>query len=250
MITRIISTLSALLIASAVVAGEVAVYEAEDSSPVIRILNGYSDDATFSFTRSAATGDWAIVVGDTTATFINPYAGGTATVAELVSWITSFTNAEGGNRLTVDADPSISSSSVSNVMVLASQTIKQGKWGEPFHYDTSLAKFYSVYLPGADVGGQGGVDRKIKKIYGSIGGTGSITINTYLNGTEYGERIIVSPAYVSGVASATNVSDEVGPGILDLLDEIPFGNTDNLLIKATRATTGTTGGIGVIVKQD
>ncbi len=90
----------------------------------------------------------------------------------------------------------------------------------------------------------------ITSIYGDIGGTGNITVEIYLNQTQKYQSSVVSPVYVpaanTGASnSVIQAADEVSTGILDIPLYFNVGKDQDCLVKATRATTGTTGGIGV-----
>jgi len=118
-------------------------------------------------------------------------------------------------------------------------------------WDTSDTKHYRVYVPPAKGGAKRG-GLAVKKVFGDVKGTGNITIKSYTlvesNATQIDMREYVSPAYVLGVASATNVADEIGPGIIDIPLDIQVGNNQGFLISCDRATTGTTGGVGILTK--
>jgi hypothetical protein len=130
----------------------------------------------------------------------------------------------------------------------ANKYVKCGKW------DTSVDLHYSV-VPQTIVGdtvfepsGGGTIDT----ITGAPVGTGNVTVKVYEDGTEiWSTDTIISPFYaMPATVNYTGVVTSVThPELnLDLKPGIPMGQGKTYMVRATRATTATTGGIGVIVK--
>jgi len=236
----------------AAVADEDAVtFYTEDKSPAIRIHNGY--DAGTDVRVVITAGDDAanyVVVGTVTNTM--DWSGANATVAQVAALIGACTNTAGAKKITVAYDCALAGDSTDDeVMDSQDTTVKSGDWGDVVLWDTSTAKFYSAYIPSSETTGMSN-DKVIKKIYGNIGGTGNITLNIYVDGVEKYEKVIVSPVYIpsanTGASnSVVHAEDEVGPAQLDIDLNFPARKSEAVVIRATRASTGTTGSIGAIV---
>ena len=162
------------------------------------------------------------------------------------------TNLSGKAVLEVDADCSLAADSTDDELLDAQLiSLQPGEVGD-IVWDTSTALFYSCYIPNAKSAfAPNPAYKEIESIFGTIGGTGNITVNIYKNGTEVYSDMIISPQGVPG--GATNVTDEITPA--SLLGQgykgfkFGVGLGENTMVRASRASTGTTGGIGANVKQ-
>lgn len=240
---KIISVCLGVLVVSAALGADFTrKYYSEDNSPALRIKNGYTGNITLAVTN-ATLGNVDVSDGTTTSNIVVTSA---TTMSTLANYIAAYTNAAGKKLLTVDIECSVSSDTVSNKMMQVTSTNKPAAWSTGLRWDTSACLFYSTYFPSGADGGDGNA-KVLDSVWGDITGTGNITLNIYADDTEIYQKVYVSPVYVWAAITGTtnlNTADSIGPGqILEKLS-IPFGGDENVLIRATRATTATTGGIG------
>jgi hypothetical protein len=111
-------------------------------------------------------------------------------------------------------------------------------------WDTSNCLHYDVVAnPGMGrdrpAGGVG-----IGSIYGDFTGTGNVTLSVYVNRSRKFLKTIESPVYVLGVASATNVASTLIEPFIVFDTPLVIGADQVGFVRAARATTATTGGIG------
>jgi hypothetical protein len=224
-------------------------FEAEDSSPAVRVYNGFSSDLVI--TTGGASGSITCVVDSTTTTITD---GNWDTVADLAAQLTTISNSSSRTLAKTDTDcvAATTESTDDELMDNTAVTIKAGTWGD-IVWDTSDVAHFDVYIPGGDVGGANET-KLVEKILGSVGGTGNITLTGYIDGVQAWENLIVSPVYRVGATSANTttseqwVADDISPGELNLPVDLGVNPSENLLIRATRATTGTTGGMTAIIR--
>lgn len=249
---RVISIISVVLLAGVVFAGpkgESQKWYSADESPAVWVVNRGTEKVTCAVTNDDST--ITVTVGSTANTID---ASGTSvdTIAELESALRGVTNSAGKKVLDVYRCAAAGSESIDAELLVTTTTIYPGSPGGIVLWDTSDTKHYRAYIPPSDAGGSRN-QLKIKSVYGDIKGTGNITMKAYTirnnAATQVDMAEIVSPAYVLGVTNTTNVADEIGPGIIDKALDIQNKKDDGFLISADRATTGTTGGIGIRTEQ-
>lgn len=210
-----------------------SVYNGADTANAIRIKYNGSGAATISNTINVIT-----LTDAGTANTITMSAA--STYADLLGSISAATNSSGVANFQAELVNAISTDTVSNKVVAASDNtaLTDGKWHEVLPIDTSAALFYSSASYGDGIGA-----RVLKNIFGDITGTGNVTLGVYVDGALKYSKVIQSPAYssVDGtiVSTNANVSAEVSLG-----SGIPVGGGQKVAVRATRATTATTGGIG------
>lgn len=209
--------------------------KSEDTAIALRARNNGSENVVVNITTNGAGADMSVVIGSVTNTVDG--SGDTDTIAELAAAIAACTNSAGVAVLTVDQMCSLAADSTDGELMDTAVTITPGRWGNIALWDTSDVKHYSVYLPDERTGGPDG-DRVLKKIMGDPGGTGALTVEVYKDRTE-----VLQYAYPTNVPSgvAESLSFELNP-------DIPVGRTGNVLIRASRASTGTTGNVAAGVE--
>jgi len=79
-----------------------------------------------------------------------------------------------------------------------------------------------------------------------------VTVNIYVDGVEKFERVYVSPVYVQAASTTDDndddhASDAVGPGQLNIKIDFPAQPSENVLIRATRASAATSGSLAALV---
>jgi hypothetical protein len=160
-------------------------------------------------------------------------------VSTFAGHILALTNSDGNAMYDVDYDCSYGTDSIDGEVLTSNTTFSAGKWATPFVFQLSSNKFLNAYLPGADVGGQGGA-RRVTKIVGSIGGTGNVDLVVYKNRVKVWDKQIRSPYYVIDGSTATSSSASTNQAVnhVNLNEDvsIPCGARDNIQIRATRAT--------------
>jgi hypothetical protein len=246
-------------------AGDEIVFSAEDVSPAIRVFNGFPYKISVTSTGNFEITDAGIQIAvyDTATTAItNTFTNGiveNTTVALLGASIAGTTNSAGKKLLTIDPNCALAADLVcTNLLAVSAGTIMPGEWGTLLAWDTSKVKHFDVYMPSSEYGGSAN-DKTIESIYGYAGGTGDITINGYIQDALSGtmtlkyQKLIVSPQYVlaahNGITNAT-ASDAVGPANFAFTDwPAPVHKSQGVLVRASHATTATTGGIGITTKN-
>jgi hypothetical protein len=168
----------------------------------------------------------------------------------LYAAITSATNASGTKNFQAMYWAGIAADTCgSNALITASATAVTKTWSTVLKWDTSNCLHYDVVVSGmggylSAVGGM-----SIDAIYGSPEGTGNVTLDMYAGGVKKYSKVFTSPYYTTpatldGTGITTNVAingvypnESLGNGIYVGASEVGF-------VRATRATTATTGGIG------
>jgi hypothetical protein len=233
-----------IAIATLANAESVRTWHAEDAAPVFRVKNSGTEKvdmcvAATTFTLTITNGSCV-----TTKTIDE-----STTVADIAAAVEASTNSESKRVLSVDYDCSLATDIWSNEVVTGTTTIQanQHNYVDGPKWDTSACLYFSAFYPGSDKGGVGDV-KAVARVFGDVGGTGNITLRGYADGTEIYQRSIVSPQYVFGPGGVTNTaSDEVGTGIIDFTIDLPIAQTEGVMFRATRATTATTGGLGLVL---
>lgn len=239
---KTIITLIALLVAGLAFADTFHVENA-DTSPALRFENLGSEAVTINIYEGGAAATNTVVVGSTSNTIDG--SGATDTVAELAAAIVACTNSAGNPVLLADTRCSVSTDSTDGELLDGTYTIaaKSGTktyWGELL-WDTSDVKWYSVYIPAARQAAEGvRSDISLDNIYGNPIGTGNVTLDVYVDGTK-SWSLLMPEVY----AYSNNTATVALPVTLDL----PVQRKP-VMIRATRATTATTGNIGVKVSTN
>lgn len=231
-------------------------FKAADESVAFRVYNGYSSALTITVTNGGAEND--ITFSNSEATNTVDGSGNTDTVGELQAAIVALTNGwTGGARLIVDSSTSLTNDSTDGELLNGTYTAAASNWVDVL-WDTSACKFYQVSFPSVPVFDHNGDEIKksqrspvaftIDRVYGYPDGTGNVTLDIYVDGNLKYRNVTISPTYALGVGdSGTNVT--VDAVTIDVSPGIPVGSQDSAIVRATRATTATTGNIGVIAKQ-
>jgi len=231
---------SALVCASGIgLAADGQIFYAEDASPAIRVYNSGSELVTIQ-TLLGGAGTNVVTIGSIANTIDG--SGTTDSVAELAAAIAACTNSAGKTPLTVDIGCNAASTeSTDGELLDATVTIRSGSWGE-VTWDTSDVKWFRTYLP-SSANGASRSGALVTSLYGNVGGTGDVTIRGYLDGSKIFEKIIESPIGV--LNGPTNLTDNVTAGCVEIPLNLYVGKSQRFMISSGRATTGTTGGIGI-----
>lgn len=226
-------TITALIALVAFANAQSIHYYAADEAPALRIYNGDADETlTVTISSGGAAADMTAVIGSTTNTIDG--SGNDDTVAELAALFAACTNSSGSAALTVDTDCVVATTeSTDGELLDGTYTATAGNWVD-IPWDTSDVVHYDVYVPDSAAGGLRTPKLTLKNIYGSVTGTGAVTLSVYLDGT------LVWQKNMPEVYESTNNTATVA---LPVVPDIPVGDKA-VLIRAVRATTATTGMLG------
>lgn len=229
-------------------AGESQTFYAADAAPAVWIKNTGSEKVVIGVT--ADSGEITVTIGSIE-NAIDASGTDVDTVVELETAIVACTNSAGKKPLEVFRCAPLGTETIDDELLIGTTTIYGGSSGGGVLWDTSDTKHYRVYIPPKDGGAKRGA-LAIKSVFGDVKGTGNVVIKAYLidgsTATQVDMREFVSPAYVLGVTATTNVADEIAPGVIDIPLDIQTGANQGFLVDCVRATTGTTGGAGVLTE--
>jgi len=170
------------------------------------------------------------------------------TMAELVADINAATNSSGDRNFSADYYCTLSTDVPSNKVIAASLlTISDGKQYSFLTMDTSAFKSFDVARTSADLanGIKSSSALTLTGITGVPGGTGDATISVYVDDDmkyQYSEE---NPVYSSSDGSIFNTNAIVA---LNLVLEL-YAGKERVHVRAARATTATTGGVGMVFTQ-
>ncbi len=209
----------------------------------------------------------------------------TPTLGEVVAAINSATNSAGGKNFEAVLWAGIAADVVTNsYLIVRSAATITGEWDYGVKWDTSTAKHYDSAV-GVLIGVSPTSAGKIDRIFGDPIGTGDVTLSVYVDGSVKWSRLIVSPVYTTPAsttiggytvpavtntiitfgggtnAPATSVTNTIVSATYTVADSVNANVTDNSVafdfrvnievgnqpafVRAARATTATTGGIGI-----
>jgi hypothetical protein len=234
----------AVVFMASVTFGQTYAWKSEDdSSPLlVRVKNGDAVTVTASAT--------ALLVTNTTDGLASKsiVLTETKTVAEAVAEINALTNSAGTFIYEAAVWSAVSTDTISNrLLAVSAVSIAGGTFSRAVKWDTSAYLSYTVIadsaVSGTPVGAYG-----INKILGNPGGTGNVTVNVYEDDTLIYQRVVPSPVYLLPALTTANPCTNVVDAVVSLnldVGNIRIGSGKRGLVKVTRATTATTGGIGV-----
>jgi len=164
------------------------------------------------------------------------------TLSEIVAGINAATNTSGDKNFEAVYWAGIAGDTVNtNYMETLAATTLSKEWNYDVEWDTSTCLHYDSAV-GVMVGDTPVAAGKINHIFGDPVGTGNVTISIYVDGSTKWSRLITSPVYVATAVSTTNVAE--ASAAFDFVVDIPVGSQP-AFVRAARATTATTGGIGI-----
>jgi len=173
------------------------------------------------------------------------------TLAQVVAALAAAEDDEGDKEWEVIYWAGIAADAVaSNDLIVAAATSVGREWNTVVKWDISNEKHYDCvvsHMVGNDVVGS----QKIMDVFGEPTGTGDATVSIYVDGVRKYYKTITSPVYVYGVGYATNVADNSIDlaDYVDLGDGVDVGKASIGFVRVARASTATTGGIGVNVSE-
>lgn len=229
--------------------GYIRAYNSEDAAPILKVQNTGSEKVVITWT---ALSNVVVIIGNTTNTTIDTGGASYDTVAELATAIAACTNSTGVKVLNVDYWCSLGTDSLTNNFAITTNTIASAnhEWVTAGTWDTSTHLAFNTAIAPSDN------PLVLQSIDGSVGGTGDITIDVYSHNrsdkvqTKIASWLYISPLYIldSSTAAMTNQitrADNVMPGVFNLTPLVSVSRSQGILVRASRATTATTGGVGI-----
>ena len=234
--TKLIAVIATLLATGLVPAwGGSSIHSvAEDAAPAIQVYNGDPDETlTIAIYESGAAATNTFTIGSTVNTLDG--SGGSDTVAEWVALINAYTNSAGLKVLTADGDLSLAADSTDAELLNGTYTAAPGRW-VTLPWDTSVilhcdAGFRKNSRPATTT-----PDYVLDHIYGALNGTGLLTVSVYIDRTLVYQN--------TGVLPSTQYTNALQ--VLDLDMNIPVKSSQAMFVRATRATTATTGPLSIV----
>ena len=240
----------AVLVAVPAVFADGSAWKAQDAEYTLRIKYEPSV-STYAATVQVTTAFIKITGPDLSATHSNVF-GPTETFGDVAGAVDAITNASGTRCFDAQVWGALSTDIPSNKVIASSAAaIVNNTWTGYAIDDTSGTKDYRIVTDGITMDQLGGY--KVLGVMGEPGGTGNVTVKVYDDDTLLYQKTHVSPTYtlpssVNYTGVVTQTADNV-VSIDAVLPPIYIPRGSKGMIEATRATTGTTGGIGVSVGQ-
>lgn len=204
-------------------------WRSEDSSTPFLIRVKDNSVATIAVSSNTVT------IANTTYSTTTNISLTSRTVSDVVGIINSFVNSSGGRIYDAVIYEALGTDSVAGTALktLSAVRIPTDSWCRDVKWQTAQCLHFSVvpdvvFGDGARMGGY-----YIKDIYGDIGGSGAITVIVYVNGNK------VYQTSTTGTTSPISITFARG---------IYVGVGQRVLVRAVRATTASTGGIGVSIE--
>jgi len=220
------------------------VSEAADSSEMLWVKYT-GDDGPANITVTTTT--LVLDDGDMTDRTLT-FADDAYTLADVVAWIGAVTNDSEVQVFQAKNRAGIGTDVVTNsyVIAAAATVLPKNAWKKHVKWDTTAVEHFDVVPTALLYDRQYGNGFIIDRIVGEPGGTGDLTVGIYESDTLVWQNTFASPVYVKALVNATNTA--VNTLTLDIDVGIPTYEGKVYLIRATRATAGTTGILGVITK--
>jgi hypothetical protein len=231
----LIAGLMALACANAAYAASTIQSFAQDAGPAIQVYNGDADENLVVVVQTAGAGAAnTFTIGSTVNTLDG--SGATDTVTEWVALINTYTNSGGFLVLEGRHDTSLAADSTDNELLSGTYTALPGRW-VTLPWDTSVVAgvSYSNGYRSNDAKATITPNYILDHIYGSLGGTGALTLTVYLDEVQVYSKVVGSPGE---------------PELLDIDLNIPVKPSQKLSVQAAFATSGTTGNIAIVTKSE
>lgn len=230
--------LMALMLTGQVLADSIHVTTA-DTSIALRFKNTGTELATINIDAGdSATNN--VTIGSTVTT-LDFSGAGADTIVEISALIAAAKNSAGIPVLIADARCALGTDSTDDELLdtqaiaIAAKVGSKESWGEIL-WDTSVHLSYDVYIPAANQAPSGtrtSID--LAQLYGNPIGTGAGLASIYLDGTLAWQVALPEVfAYSNNTATVAIPIDVDIPAI-----------TESVLVRVARATTATTGMVGV-----
>lgn len=216
---------------------------ADVSAPVlVKYIGAATETVTITPTASNIT-----VAGDSLVPSQEITIGSGGTLATVLAGLNAITNTSGALVIKAVYWEGLSTDVASNAIVATAFVLKNANvWEKPILWDTSTHLSYNVVPDNPTASGKPYGGYRLTGIMGEATGTGDVTVGVYFDGVAAFVDTVTSPTYVKALDNNTNTVNNLvslgkevnlGGGII-----VPTGT--RCLVRATRATTATTGGIG------
>lgn len=180
-----------------------------------------------------------------------------STVSTIVGFLNNVTNASGINQFVAVPWEALTTDTVSNNLILLTNAVIGAAFDvTTIKWDTSACLHFDVVPDITTPSGipQGGFT--LDGVWGNPTGTGNVTLDVYANDTLMYERTITSPVYVTPqYNNGSNVTTNTTDAFVSLssgsnpFPSIHIGLGKKCLVRASRATTATTGVIGASINN-
>ena len=190
------------------------------------------------------------------------YATNTVTLADVMANMNAATNTSGDKNFEAAYWAGIAADHVyTNHLEILAKTTLSRQWNYDVEWDTDVCLHYDSAI-GILVGAQPTpvAAGKIDHIFGDPLGTGDVTLSVYVDGSVKWSRLITSPVYITPssmsfityagtnntlITTTNTLTYATEPSAaFDFEVNIPVGSQP-AFVRAARATTATTGGIGI-----
>jgi len=214
-----------------------------DGGPAMRVYNGFDETLTISIYAAGASATNEVTC-DGNVQNIDGSGTDVDTITEFAAAISACTNATGNASLVVDKDCALDTDSTDGELLDGTYTAVSGAWLE-IPWDTSEALIYSVYQPGSIIidgvnkGAPGSSPYRITQVNGNPAGTGAVTLNIYVEQTKVWESVLNVERYCTGTNSVSLTTVNLPKDM-----NVRVGAEQGAFVRATRATTATTGNLG------
>lgn len=203
----------------------------------------------------SSTNNFTITANNLTAVFDGSSStkslGPTITTADVAGFLNAITNGDGHAVFKAKVWEALSTDIVTNKIRQCTNFVAGSTWDKSiFKWDTSVALTYDAIC---DVPNSAGMPMGAYEITGIVGdptGTGNVTLNVYGDDTMLYQKTFTSPVYVPTDVGTTNTAADAVVTLESAnFPGIWIGAGQRGLVRATRATTATTGGVGATIKN-
>ncbi|MDO9541687.1 MAG: hypothetical protein Q7J98_05135 [Kiritimatiellia bacterium] len=232
--------LSVLFVGALGVKAQELIYKGADATEAIRVYY----DGTANATTTTVT-LLSIAMNDGLVNQSHTFAA--TTLEATIAAINAFTNQAGAaGSYRAEYWGGVAADILSNNVVGITSAIPARVWTKIAKFDTSAILHYDVV-----VFADGAVQMKVNQIMGQPTGTGKITVNAYVDGNKAYEWIHPGVEWYVSDATGTNYASNADiPVNLALPGGIAIPRGKKCVVRATRATTATTGLLSVIAVNE
>lgn len=173
------------------------------------------------------------------------------TVNDMVTWLNAITNESGHLLFKSACWEAITTDTLTNKLINATNKVIDSAWDTGiFKWDTSAHLSYNVVCDTPSSEGIALGNYQLEGIFGDPTGTGNVTLNVYGEDTILYQKTFTSPFYVvTSVGTTNTTADNTITLESGNFPGIHIGAGQKALIRATRASTATTGGVGASVSR-
>jgi len=183
--------------------------------------------------------------------------GASTAVSDLVAFFNAATNTSGAKVFKAVVWEALAADLVTNAILSETSIIKEANvWDDPLLWDTHVHLSYDLVPDTLTGAGTAFGNYRINGVFGEPTGTGNVTAYIYLNDAVAYKETFTSPVYqMPATWGGTTDTTLVTQPLVSLGEKIQLGGGvvvgpgSRALVRATRATTATTGGIGASLSR-